>query len=273
MQRRPVGHLRPARHRDRRRPRRCTGRSSTTTAASPAGRSSCVIEDNGYDVPTHLEKYEHAVPATRCAMFSQSTGSPHTAAIAEDLVEDDLIAIPLSWYSGWADPEIGAERLRDVHQLLLRVDERHRVARTTNRDVQTVAIVSFPGEYGQDGAAGAKTAAEALGLEIVYDGEGQVTPPSADNPNPDQSGVIAADRRRRRRPRLGHDQPDHAGRDHGRRRRPGLHGHCGPATRRRTASSCSAPTSAPLLDEYYIALDVHRAWGTDVPGMRRWSTG
>ena len=55
-----------------------------------------------------------------------------------------------------------------------------------NRDVQTVAIVSFPGEYGGDGAAGAKMASEQLGLEVVYDGDGQVTPPSADNPNPDQ---------------------------------------------------------------------------------------
>ena len=41
------------------------------------------------------------------AIFSQSTGSPHTASIAQDLVDDDLVAIPLTWYSGWADPEIG----------------------------------------------------------------------------------------------------------------------------------------------------------------------
>ena len=34
-------------------------------------------------------------------------------------------------------------------------------------------------------------AAEQLGLEIVYDGAGQVTPPSADNPNPDWSGVVS----------------------------------------------------------------------------------
>ena len=52
-------------------------------------------------------------------------------------------------------------------------------------------MISFPGEYGGDGDAGARMAAEELGLEIVYDGAGQVTPPSADNPNPDWSGVIS----------------------------------------------------------------------------------
>ena len=60
-----------------------------------------------------------------------------------------------------------------------------------NKDVQKVALISFPGEYGGDGAAGAKKAIEALGMEVVYDGAGQVTPPSADNPNPDQTAIIS----------------------------------------------------------------------------------
>jgi ABC-type branched-subunit amino acid transport system substrate-binding protein len=45
-----------------------------------------------------------------------------------------------------------------------------------------VAIISFPGEYGQDGATGAKLAADALGLEVVYDGEGAVVPGSDQTP-------------------------------------------------------------------------------------------
>jgi ABC-type branched-subunit amino acid transport system substrate-binding protein len=49
-------------------------------------------------------------------------------------------------------------------------------------DAETVAIISFPGEYGQDGATGAKIAAEALGLEVVYDGEGAVVPGSDQTP-------------------------------------------------------------------------------------------
>ncbi len=118
------------------------------------------------------------------AIISQSTGSPHSAAIAEQLVEDDLVAIPLTWYSGWPDPEFGANLLETYTTYCVEsmngIEWLH-----NNRDVQTVALISFPGEYGGDGDAGARMAIEQLGLEIVYDGAGQVTPPSADNPNPD----------------------------------------------------------------------------------------
>jgi len=149
-----------------------------------AGRQvELVILDNAYDVPTHLENYAEMADdgADGVTMFSQSTGSPHTAATAEDLVSDNLLAIPLSWYSGWADPAIGAnvmelytnycfEGMNGVEYL------------TGVNDAETIAIVSFPGEYGQDGAQGAKIAAEALGLEVVYDGEGAVVPGSDQTP-------------------------------------------------------------------------------------------
>ncbi len=55
-----------------------------------AGREvELVILDNAYDVPTHLENYAEMADAggEGVIMFSQSTGSPHTAATAEDLVE------------------------------------------------------------------------------------------------------------------------------------------------------------------------------------------
>ena len=119
---------------------------------------------------------------TGVIMFSQSTGSPHTAATSADLVADDLLAIPLSWYSGWAeDSELGSnvmelytsycfEGMNGVEYL------------TGAHDAKTIGIVSFPGEYGQDGAQGAKIAAEALGLEVVYDGEGAVVPGSDQTP-------------------------------------------------------------------------------------------
>ena len=40
-------------------------------------------------------------------MFATSTGSPHSASTSQLLIEDNMAAIPLSWYSGWADPSIG----------------------------------------------------------------------------------------------------------------------------------------------------------------------
>lgn len=152
-----------------------------------AGRQvELVIEDNGYDVTKHQEIYERqrAESDDGVVWFSESTGSPHTAAIADQLVADNLGGIPLSWYSGWADPELGQnifefqtnyciESMNGVEYLV------------ENQDKSKLAILTFPGEYGEDGAAGAKMAAEALGIEVVYDGTGKVVAGA------DQTPVIA----------------------------------------------------------------------------------
>ena len=141
-----------------------------------------VVLDNGYDVPKHLENYAtmSGDGPEGVALFAHSTGSPHTAATAEDLVKDDLLAIPLSWYSGWGDAAIG-QNVFEV-QTNYCIEAINGVTKMSELHGQTVAIISFPGEYGQDGAQGAKRAAEALGLEIAYDGEGAVVPGSDQTP-------------------------------------------------------------------------------------------
>ena len=113
-------------------------------------------------------------------MLTNSTGSPHTAAIAEALVDDDLVAIPLSWYSGWTDPSIG-QNVLEV-QANYCIEAMNGVTYMSETYGNKMAIASFPGDYGQDGAIGAKIAAEALGLEIVYDGEAAVIPGADQTP-------------------------------------------------------------------------------------------
>ncbi len=143
-----------------------------------AGREvELVILDNAYDVPTQLDNYAELADESEdgVVMISQSTGSPHTSAIAADLAEDDLLAVPLSWYSGWADQEFGS----NVFELYTNycfegMNGVEFLVEQSGQANPTIAIVTRPGEYGQDGAAGAKIAAEALGLEIVYDGEGAI---------------------------------------------------------------------------------------------------
>ena len=143
-----------------------------------AGRQvELVIMDSGYEVATHLANYEamSSDSPDGVLMFSHSTGSPQTEATAELLVEDDLLAIPLSWYSGWADPGLGANIME--LQASYCVESMNGVSYLADANsAETVAIISFPGDYGQDGAAGAKIAAEALGLTVVYDGEGAIIP-------------------------------------------------------------------------------------------------
>ncbi len=137
-----------------------------------------VVLDNGYDVPTHLENYEvmAGTGEQSVVMFSTSTGSPHTAATVEDLIDDQMVAIPLSWYSGWADPEIG-KNVFEV-QASYCVESMNGATYMSETYGNNVAIASFPGDYGEDGAEGIKVAAEALGLNVVYDGQAQVVPGS-----------------------------------------------------------------------------------------------
>jgi len=145
-----------------------------------------VVLDNAYDVPTHLENYEVMAGDgdQSVVMFSTSTGSPHTASTAEALIEDNMAAIPLSWYSGWADPEIG----RNVFEVQANycIEAMNGATYMSETYGNKMAIASFPGDYGEDGAEGAKVAAEALGLEIVYDGQAAVIP------GPDLTPVIAS---------------------------------------------------------------------------------
>ena len=135
-----------------------------------------VVMDNGYDVPTHLENYEAMAGDgdQSVVMFSMSVGSPHTAATAESLIEDNLAAIPISWYSGWADPQIG----KNVFEVGTNycIEAMNGVTFMSETYGPDFAIASLPGDYGEDGAEGAKIAADALGLNIVYDGQAQVIP-------------------------------------------------------------------------------------------------
>jgi ABC-type branched-subunit amino acid transport system substrate-binding protein len=149
------------------------------------------VQDNKYDVPTHKQLFQSmkSQDANGVLMMSQSTGSPHTAAIKGELEAENVIAVPLSWYSGWADPALGKNVfeaytnycLESMNGIQYMVDE---------FKVKKVAVVSFPGEAGQDAAAGAKYAVQKLGLTLAYDGEAKITPPSPTNPTPDNAAVV-----------------------------------------------------------------------------------
>lgn len=137
------------------------------------------ILDQGYDVPRHIEQYQQLRQEgpEGVAIISLSTGSPHTSAIARDLEQDDIIALPLTWYSGWADPDFGANAAElytnYCNEAMNTIQFLHEKLQEEGRDTR-LAVISTAGEAGQDGATGAKIAAEALGLEIVYDGEAQI---------------------------------------------------------------------------------------------------
>lgn len=137
-----------------------------------------LIANTGYDLTTHVEKY--AALKDRVVMFAHSTGSQQTLAVLPNLVEDNLLALPVTWYSGWSDPVLGRNLLEtgsnycmEAINTISYLDEQHRAAAS---DAMEIALVTFPDDFGRDSAAGVRYAAEQLGVEIVYDGEGTVIP-------------------------------------------------------------------------------------------------
>jgi len=142
-----------------------------------AGRQvELLIVDTGYSLERHVALYGQL--ADQVVMFSHSTGSPHTALIADDLVRDDRLAIPVSWYSGWADPTLGANVLEvgsnyciEAMNTLSFLTEAHQAQFGV---LPTIAIATDVGDYGGDSAAGARYAADRLGLQVTYDGDGEI---------------------------------------------------------------------------------------------------
>ena len=144
-----------------------------------------VVLDNAYDTATHLERYEvmRDTGGSGVVILSNSTGSPHTAAISEMVAEDNLATIPLSWYSAWADDDYGSHVFETGTNYCYEGMNGVEYMNDNLVDGEAkLAVISFPGEYGQDGAVGAKIAAEALGIEVVYDGEAAVIPGADQTP-------------------------------------------------------------------------------------------
>ncbi len=222
------------------------------------------VVDAGYDVARTLELYEGL--REDVDIITMSTGSPHTAAIAPMLNEDNLVTTPLSWYSGWAFGEVGQNVYETYTNYCIESMNGIEFLAGEN-DITKVAVLSFPGEYGQDGAAGAKKAIEALGLELVYDGEGLITPPSADNPNPDQSAVISGLVSSGAEMVWFTGNPATLGAIMGGAISQGFSGVWSGNSPSYSYKMLAVEQLAPLLAEYYFPSSYIVPWGADVPGM------
>jgi ABC-type branched-subunit amino acid transport system substrate-binding protein len=118
------------------------------------------VRDNQYNPQLHNQLYQE-IKGDVLAL-AQTLGSPTTAAIIEDLAAESIVAAPASWTSLWAYEDVIVESgtnycFEAMNSVDWAVEE---------RDVQSVMAVYYPGDYGEDGAAGAKVAAEAHGLDF-----------------------------------------------------------------------------------------------------------
>ena len=179
--------------------------------------------------------------------------------ILPKIAEDNVLVIPLSWYSGWPDRnfdgglvfEQGTNYCIEAMNVL---DFMHR------NGGQTVAIVGFPGDYGQDAAKGAKIAAGLLGMEVVYDGEGAVIPGQDQTPVITEIVASGADWvYMTTNPSIG---AEILGGAFG----AGFTGMWSGSTPTYDFRLLDTPVG-PILDQVYYQSAYNVSWGTDVPGM------
>jgi ABC-type branched-subunit amino acid transport system substrate-binding protein len=132
------------------------------------------VRDTVYTVDTHVQLYSEI--RDEVVAIGHSTGSPHSVAIAPQLAEDSMLAVPLTWYSGWSDPALNQNLIPHGIPYCLEAMNVLGYVSDNMPDASTIAIASQAGDFGEDSAVGAKLAAEALGFEVVYDGQAEINP-------------------------------------------------------------------------------------------------
>lgn len=119
------------------------------------------VKDNLYNPQTHAQVYGEI--KDEVLALAQTLGSPTTLAILDQLKSDEMIGAPASWTSLWAFEEnILESGTNYCFEAMNNVDYM-----VEEKDIQSVMSVGFPGDYGGDGAAGARIAAEANGLDYT----------------------------------------------------------------------------------------------------------
>ena len=125
--------------------------------------------------------------------FGHSVGSPQTVGIQPDLEADGILAVPLTWYSGWTDPLFSSNLIHHGTPYCIEAMNLFDFLVTDMGVGNNIAIVTLPGDYGLDSAAGAKLSAEALGLNVVLDLSGGIIPGEDMKPLADQIVASGAD--------------------------------------------------------------------------------
>jgi ABC-type branched-subunit amino acid transport system substrate-binding protein len=120
--------------------------------------------DAQYNPSAHVEGYVEIEP--NILMLAQSLGTPQTQAALPQYIEDNMVAVPATWWSGWAFPENDGNGLvleTGINYCLEAMNDVDFVVGQLGTEI-SYAVVGFPGDYGGDYAAGVAVGAEANGI-------------------------------------------------------------------------------------------------------------
>ena len=121
------------------------------------------IRDNLYNPETHNQVYQEIKP--NILALGQTLGSPTTQAIIGDLESSDIVAAPASWTSA---NEFDDVILESGNNYCVESSNALDYFSDENGMPSSVVAIGYPGDYGEDGAAGAKLWADANGVDYTF---------------------------------------------------------------------------------------------------------
>ncbi len=120
------------------------------------------VRDNLYAPETHAQVYQEIKP--NVLALAQSLGSPTTFAIIDDLTADNMATAPASWTSAWAFQDVILESGNNYCiESMNGID----YALENYEGIESVMAIHYPGDYGDDAAAGAEVGATENGLQFI----------------------------------------------------------------------------------------------------------
>jgi ABC-type branched-subunit amino acid transport system substrate-binding protein len=121
------------------------------------------VRDNEYNPEIHNQVYQEI--KNDVLALAQTLGSPTTAAIVDDMEASNIVGAPAGWTSLWDFTDVILESgtnycLESMNMVDYFVQE--------EGGVESVVAIGLPGDYGEDGGAGARIAAEANGADFTW---------------------------------------------------------------------------------------------------------
>ncbi|HJR19153.1 MAG TPA: ABC transporter substrate-binding protein [Actinomycetota bacterium] len=105
--------------------------------------------DNKYNPQEHVAQLRQILP--NILMLAQSLGTPPTIAARDIMEEENLVASPASWWSGWSFEDLVIE---SGHNYCTEAMNGLDWFAETHGKPDTLMAVHYPGDYGGDSAAG-----------------------------------------------------------------------------------------------------------------------
>jgi ABC-type branched-subunit amino acid transport system substrate-binding protein len=122
--------------------------------------------DNEYNPQVTSQRYSEIEP--EILALAQTLGTPMTEAILPDMIADNVLGTPASWWSGWHFEDVdGGVILETGHSYCTEAIIGLDWSAENEGEITTVQAVGYPGDYGTDFASGAEAWAEANGAEFI----------------------------------------------------------------------------------------------------------